>query len=142
MRNRGLRERKGDNMAKLSIAELEEILNAATSRLPKVTGKKMFGCHALWADGNVFALIWKHGRIGVKLPAEDAYASLLGVSGAEPWKAGPMKMAHWVLVPESFHGKPAEIGKWAAKAHSLCSKLAKKPAAKKTSGRKAAPKKR
>lgn len=126
-------------MAKESIAELEEMLNSATANLSKVTSKKMFGCHALWASGNVFALVWKHGRIGVKLPEESQYNSLMGVSGAEPWKAGPMQMAHWVLVPESFHGKGAELKKWASKAHDLCSKLekkAKKPAAGKTTAKK------
>lgn len=111
---------------KEKIAELENILNSAATTLPKVTSKKMFGCHALWADGNVFALVWKHGRIGVKLPDESSYQTLLAASGAEPWKAGPMQMAHWVLVPESFHSKAAEIKKWAAKAHDQCSKLEKK----------------
>lgn len=114
-------------MAKQSISELEEILNGATAGLTKVTSKKMFGCHALWADGNVFALVWKHGRIGVKLPDTAQYDSLMNAVGAEPWKAGPMKMAHWVLVPESFHAKKPELKKWASKAHELCSKLEKKP---------------
>lgn len=113
-------------MSKHSIEELEGILTSAASGLTKVTSKKMFGCHALWADGNVFALVWKHGRIGVKLPIESDYESLMGISGSEPWKAGPMKMAHWVLVPEYFHSKPGEIKKWAIKAHSLCIKLEKK----------------
>ena len=114
-------------MAKQSIAELEEILNSVTEKLPKVTTKKMFGCHAAWADGNVFALVWKHGRIGVKLPEEAEYEKLMNLTGAEPWKAGPMKMAHWVLVPEAFHGKPTELKKWAVKAHALCAQLEKKP---------------
>jgi TfoX/Sxy family transcriptional regulator of competence genes len=113
-------------MGKLSITDLENLLGSSTETLPKVTSKKMFGCHALWADGNVFALVWKHGRIGVKLPVESDYESLMNIAGAEPWKAGPMKMAHWVLVPESFHSKPGEIKKWATKAHSLCLKLEKK----------------
>lgn len=126
-------------MAKQNIAYLEEMLNSSTSTLSKVTSKKMFGCHALWADGNVFALVWKHGRIGFKLPIETEYESLMKVSGAEPWKAGPMKMAHWVLVPESFHSKPTEIKKWAAKAHELCVKLEKK--AKKTAVKSTAQKK-
>ena len=122
-------------MAKESIAQLEDILNSSTSALPKVTSKKMFGCHAIWADGNVFALVWKHGRIGVKLPDETCYNTLMKLSGAELWKAGPMKMAHWVLVPESFHTKAAELKKWATLAHAQCSKLekkVKKAAAKKT----------
>ena len=117
-------------MAKLTIAELEVILNSATEGLSKISSKKMFGCHAIWADGNVFALVWKHGRIGVKLPEEARYEKLMSLSGAEPWKAGPMKMAHWVLVPESFHSKSAELKNWASQAHELCSKLEKKAAGK------------
>ncbi len=50
----------------------------------------------------------------------------MSLAGAEPWKAGPMKMAHWVLVPEAFHDKKTELKKWAVKAHDLCSKLEKK----------------
>jgi TfoX/Sxy family transcriptional regulator of competence genes len=117
-------------MAKHTIAELEDILNSATDGFPKLTSKKMFGCHALWVDGNVFALVWKHGRIGVKLPEESHYEKLMGLSGAEPWKAGPMKMSHWVLVPESFHSKSSELKKWASQAHELCSQLEKKSAGK------------
>lgn len=122
-----------------SIEELEDLLNSSTTGLSKVTSKKMFGCHALWADENVFALVWKHGRIGVKLPVDRDYETLMRVSGAEPWKAGPMKMAHWVLVPESFHSKPGEIKKWATKAHDLCIKLEKKP--KKATGKSSVKKK-
>lgn len=126
-------------MAKQSIAELEQILNIAAKGLPKLTSKKMFGCYALWVDQNVFALVWKQGRIGVKLPEVHQYDSLLGASGAEPWQAGPMQMAHWVLVPESFHAKPVEIKKWAVKAHGLCQNLEKK--VKKSSAAKTAAKK-
>ena len=61
------------------IQELESTLNTVSKGLSKVTGKKMFGCHALWADGNVFALIWKTGRIGVKLPDETPYQKLRSV---------------------------------------------------------------
>ncbi len=112
--------------------ELQNKLEATTKDLSKVTSKKMFGCHALWANDNVFALVWKHGRIGVKLPIETEYETLLNVSGAEPWKTGPMKMAHWVLVPESFHNKTTELKKWTTTAHALCSKLEKKSSTKKS----------
>ncbi len=114
-------------MGSSSIADLEKILTSVTDDLPKVTAKKMFGCHALWANGNVFALVWKHGRIGFKLPDDSSYESLIKLNGAEPWKAGPMKMAHWVLVPETFHSKKAELRKWALKAHEQCSTLEPKP---------------
>lgn len=105
------------------IAELEETLKGAAKGLKLSGAKKMFGCHALWVNENVFALVWKHGRIGVKLPEEGEYEDLMGKKGSEPWKAGPMKMAHWVLVPEGFHKKPAELKKWVARAHKLCGSL-------------------
>lgn len=97
----------------------------------------MFGCHAIWVDENVFALVWKTGRIGFKLPDEKAYGSMMSKEGAAPWTAGPKTMAHWVLVPESYHSKPAALKKLAAQSYELCSVLApkkkpptKKPAAK------------
>jgi hypothetical protein len=60
---------------------------------------------------------------------EKFYAALMSKDGAAPWTAGPKQMAHWVLVPENFHSKPAELKKWAAKAHDLCQSL--EPKAKK-----------
>jgi TfoX/Sxy family transcriptional regulator of competence genes len=104
---------------------LEEILNKATANMDDVTSKKMFGCHAVWVRENVFALVWKHGRIGVKLPDEKSYQTLMATKGSDPWKAGPMTMAHWVLVPEKFHTDSTEFNKWARRAYDLCSVLKK-----------------
>jgi TfoX/Sxy family transcriptional regulator of competence genes len=116
----------------MEISQLEEILTGASSHLKHLTSKKMFGCHALWADGNVFALVWKKGRIGVKLPQEKTYNSLMKIDGAEPWKAGAMTMSHWVLVPETFHKKPATLKKWAETAYDECKVLPKKAVKKKS----------
>ena len=129
-------------MAEKTIAELEKLLNDAGGALPKVSGKKMFGCHALWADANVFGLVWKHGRIGFKLPEDASYEKLLALPGAEPWKAGPMKMAHWVLVPEALHSRPAELKRWATLAHGQCLKLEKKSKKTAAAKKKVASKKR
>ena len=44
---------------------------------------------------------------------EAQYETLMKMNGADPWKAGPMKMAHWVLVPETFSlkaGRLKEVG--------------------------------
>ena len=46
--------------------------------------------------------------------------------GAEPWKAGTMKISLWVLVPESFHKKSANLKKWATLAHKQYSVLERK----------------
>ena len=114
-------------MGKTSVADLEKRLDVAAAGLDRVTSKKMFGCYALWVNDNVFALVWKHGRLGVKLPEAASYDSLMMLKGAEPWKAGPMKMAHWVLVPEEFHAAPSDLESWLARAHRQCAKLVKKP---------------
>ena len=113
-------------MSGTNILELEGRLNDAAAGLSRMTSRKMFGCYALWANDNVFALVWKHGRIGIKLPDSAVYDSLMGLSGSEPWKAGPMTMAHWVLVPESFHAGAPDLKRWLAKAHLLCGALEKK----------------
>lgn len=113
-------------MSKELITELENILNTVAAGFPKVAGKKMFGCHALWANGAVFALVWKTGCIGVKLTEPGEYNKLLSTSGAAPWKAGSMTMSHWVLVPESYHGKKAELGGWLKKAHAVALTAPKK----------------
>ena len=112
-------------MSTEKILELESLVNAATSKMQKITSKKIFGCHAVWVNENVFALVWKHGRIGVKLPVEKSFDLLMSAKGAEPWKAGPMKMAHWVLVPEKFHSDKTELKKWVKKAYDECSELKK-----------------
>ena len=100
------------------LAELEELLNSIALGLTKVNGKTMFGCHALWANENVFALVWKEGRIGLKLTDENDFSKLLNLPGAVPWKAGAMTMSHWVLVPKSFHEKKSALAAWAKKAHA------------------------
>jgi hypothetical protein len=115
------------------IEELNALLDGATSTLSNVSSKKMFGSHAAWVNENVFALIWKTGRIGIKLPNEPHYSKLMSESGAEPWKAGPKQMTHWVLMPIDFHNKKATLNKWVTKAHELCQSLPpkkSKPAAK------------
>ena len=75
-------------MGRTEIVELEGRLDDAAAGLSRVTSRKMFGCYALWVNDNVFALVWKHGRIGVKLPDAADYAALMKLAGSEPWKAG------------------------------------------------------
>lgn len=42
---------------------LLELLEEGSSKLPGVTRRKMFGCEALFANANIYALVWKEGRI-------------------------------------------------------------------------------
>ena len=91
----------------------------------------MFGCHALFANDAVFGLVWKEGRIGVRLPDGESYEKLNGMSGAAPWKAGAMTMSHWVLVPPSMHKDSAKLKTWVSIAHKQALSTPKKAAPKK-----------
>ncbi len=123
---------------KVDLEELLVRLEAAAKGLPLVTKKRMFGCEALFANGQIFGLIWKHGRIGVRLPDAALYTKLMDREGASPWKAGAMTMAHWVLVPVAYHDAPGALAEWVKAGHGLAvagkktAKKAPKATAKKT----------
>lgn len=108
-------------------------------RLQAVTHRKMFGCDAWFSRGQIFSLIWKTGRVAVRLPEDAAYGDAMGLSGAEAWSvAAKMKpMAHWVLLPEGYNDDDEEVGIWVKRAHQLAKPAVKaKPAAKKKKARK------
>ena len=55
-------------MPTIDIESLRVSLDQAAVGLKKVAWRRMFGCDAVFADGTIFGLIWKEGRIGLKLP--------------------------------------------------------------------------
>lgn len=97
---------------------LHDLLEEAAAPLPGVSHKRMFGCDALFADGTIFGLIWKDGRIGLKVPDAEAYNELMALDGSQPWVAGSKQMGSWVLVPESFHDDRAALAVWTRRAHA------------------------
>jgi TfoX/Sxy family transcriptional regulator of competence genes len=108
-------------MANTLLDHLRDLIDQASRGLPGVTPKRMFGCHALFANENIYALVWKDGRIGIKIPEAARFAELMALPGAEPWTAGRAAMSHWVLVPEGFHDDEEELRRWTKVAHGLAS---------------------
>ena len=135
---------------------LRERLEEATSSLAQVSQKRLFSCAGFFRSGTMFALVWKEGRIGLKLRDAARHAELASRAGSSPWS--PMgkgrAVSHWLLVPESFHDDDEALATWAREAHatafptekaskkgaSVTPVAAKKPA-KKTAVKKAAVKK-
>lgn len=129
------------------VEALRELFEESTEDLSNVTIKRMFGCDAFFADENIFGLIWKTGRIGLKLTDDEPLCELTKMPGSEPWTAGNRTMAHWVLVPPQFHDDRKSLVKWVKKAHALAlakpkgkaktkpKASAKKPVAKRRVGR-------
>ena len=127
------------------LAALGQRLDTAAAGLEGVRSQKMFGCYALMARDTIFGLVWKEGRIGVKLRDASDYDTLMKEKGAAPWQAGPMTMASWVLVPPALAEAPAKLAKWVRVAHAQAlaapKTATKKKAAKKTTARKKTAKK-
>src|SRR5687768_13429353 len=93
-------------------SHLKEMIDDASRGLASVTERRMFGCDAWFANGNIYSLVWD-GRIAVKITDGKQFDELRTQTGAEPWN--PMKktaMAHWILVPESFHDDEEMLSIW------------------------------
>lgn len=92
---------------------LNELVEQSARGLPDVRKQRMFGCDAYFVGDSIFALIWRDGRIGVRLPDDEAYARLMATEGAEPWCVVEGKrMGCWVLVPEEFHDDDEALMPW------------------------------
>lgn len=98
---------------------LTKLVGKIAMKLPRVDQKKLFGCNGFFANGAMFALIWKTGRIGVKLKDAAAYGELRGTKGSDPWNAGPKEMANWVLVPASYREGTKALTRWVERAYRL-----------------------
>ena len=114
------------------LLELRSRLDDATASLPHVTVRRMFGCDAFLADGAIFAMVWREGRIGLRLP-DELLPELRALPGADPWRHRDMVVRQWVLVPESFHDDSDGLLPWVRKAHAAA--LDRGPASHKQSPR-------
>ncbi len=101
------------------MTRLKATFDGAMAGLKGVEPKKLFGCDGYFVNGNIFGLVWKEGRLGVRLTDEAKQAEVLAMEGASPWKAGPMVMRHWVLMPPDWHKKPAVLKQWSRVAYEL-----------------------
>jgi TfoX/Sxy family transcriptional regulator of competence genes len=99
------------------LLELRSRLDDATSGLPQVTVRRMFGCDAFLADGAIFAMVWREGRIGLRLP-DELLPELRALPGSDPWRHRDMVVRQWVLVPEAFHDDADGLAPWVRKAHA------------------------
>src|SRR3989442_7493450 len=83
-----------------------QLLLEAAEGLRLVEKKRMFGFEALWADGRIFALVWK-GRISLRMPDPAAASELAGLPGADALTIVEGKTSAagqgWINVSESFH---------------------------------------
>ncbi len=117
------------------LLELRSRLDDLTDGLRDVSVRRMFGCDAFLARGAIFAMVWREGRIGLRLP-DDLLPELRAIPGADAWRHRDMVVRQWVLVPESFHDDPDGLAPWVHRAHAAA--LTRGPASAKKPSRPAA----
>jgi TfoX/Sxy family transcriptional regulator of competence genes len=110
------------------MTRLKAVFDGAMAGLKDVEPKTLFGCDGYFVNGNIFGLVWKEGRLGLRLTDEERQRELLEQPGAGVWRAGPMIMRHWVLLPPDWHKKPALLKQWSRLAYELALERPEKPA--------------
>ena len=117
------------------LTRLKAVFDGAMAGLKDVEPKKLFGCDGYFVNGNIFGLVWREGRMGLRLESEEDRQALLALEGAGPWRMGPMTMRLWVLLPPDWHRQPAKLRQWAAKAWAQAAERPEKPAVTGRAGR-------
>ena len=105
----------------MDVDELKSALEQAVEGLPDIGWKRMFGCDAAFRDGNIFALVWKEGRLGLKYADEEEFAARMDSVGSNRWAPGGRQTKHWVLIPDSVAEDETELRLWTEMAHTLSS---------------------
>lgn len=117
---------------------LLSLLQDHTAELEGVSRRKMFGCDAFFRDEAIFALVWKEGRIALRLTDPALFSELRGMPGTKPWNPSTVNMSGWLLVPEAFHEDEASLDTWVRRAWTCAGnappKKAKAAKAKGTAG--------
>lgn len=108
--------------------ELNAKLEAATAGVAGISRKRVFGRNTFFVDGKLFALVWREGRIGLKLPEEALHRELGELPGAVPWVAWGRTMAHWLLVPLTMHHDAAALAAWVKRSGEAVRAAAPAPA--------------
>jgi TfoX/Sxy family transcriptional regulator of competence genes len=92
------------------LLELRSRLDDLTTGLPQTSVRRMFGCDAFLAGGAIFAMVWREGRIGLRLP-DDLLPELRALPARTPGVTGTWWCGR-VLVPESFHDDSDGLASW------------------------------
>lgn len=108
----------------------QEWIDAFDSALPKnVERRKMFGYPAAFVDGNMAAGLYRDDLV-LKLDEKDRDA--LMKAGGKPFVVMGRTMGAFVVAPQEFRKKRAELKKWISRSIAFASTLP--PKAKKKKG--------
>jgi len=97
---------------------LFDIITEEMAAYPDVTVGKFFGLDVLRVRGETFAMIWKEGRVGVKILNEEINKKLVATENASYWVTSGKTMAQWVLAPYDYNEDILSLRKWLVLAYN------------------------
>jgi len=100
----------------MELSRLKAAFDGALAGLAGVEAKRLFGCDGYFVGGNIFALVWKEGRLGLRFEPSEALAGAHALPGAAAWEIGSRRMPQWVLLPVALHKQPAKLRAWGRRA--------------------------
>src|SRR5690606_31419238 len=103
-------------MSSPSLDHLLSLLQDHTAELEGVSRRQLFGREAFFRDEAIFALVWKEGRIALRLTDPALFSELRGMPGTKPWNPSTVNMSGWLLVPEAFHADEESLDTWVRRA--------------------------
>ncbi|PCI46143.1 MAG: hypothetical protein COB51_07805 [Moraxellaceae bacterium] len=83
-----------------------------TDAFSGIERRKFLGQPSLAANGNLFVLVTREGRIALHLKELDIDDRLNVPKASCLWKAGGHLMINWILVPEEFHTQEENLTDW------------------------------
>jgi TfoX/Sxy family transcriptional regulator of competence genes len=99
----------------------QEWIDAFDAALPKnVERRKMFGYPAAFVDGNMAAGLYRDDLV-LKLDEKDRGA--LMKAGGKPFVVMGRTMGAFVVAPQEFRTRPAELKKWISRSIAFASTL-------------------
>ena len=101
----------------MDLKQLKVRLQLACVGFEGLIWNRMFGCDAVFRSKQIFGLIWKESRIGLRYPESNEFEQRIRLKGSSKWEPGGRTTKHWVLVPNEVVDNPDELKEWAAIAH-------------------------
>ncbi len=109
--------------------EIIALFTQATTPMPGMTPRKMFGCPCAFVSGNLFAGVFEDG-IFLRLSPDDRakFAKL----GAQPFEPIPGRaMREYLVVPPTIVKSKTRLNAWLEKSHAFAASLPPKAPKKK-----------
>ena len=109
------------------LSRLKAVFDGALAGLAGVEAKRLFGCDGYFVGGNIFALVWKEGRLGLRFESAESLAEAHALPGASAWEIGAKPMRQWVLLPLAMHVQPSKLRAWGRQAWDQARQRPEKP---------------